>query len=162
MTAWLVTVIAVALLTAAQIIVHVREYGLLVWPPRRSARHVGRPRLPALLTWEVVYYMVLCAWLALSWAAWESPPPGWLTFAVLFFSATHLFGFFSLRTERDQLDAAIGAVERDSSISELAAMFERQYRAPRAVMGFSVVHDLVEVIAFGCVLFYLASISVSP
>ena len=160
MTAWLVTVIAVALLTAAQIIVHVREYGLLVWPPRRSARYVGRPRLPALLTWEIVYYQAVCAWLALSWAAWELPP-AWLTFPLLLFSATHLFGFFSLRTERDQLDAAIGSVNRDSSISELAAMFERQYKAPRAVMAFSVIHDGVEVLVFGSVLFYLASLSMS-
>jgi len=154
MTAWLVAAIGVALLTAAQIIVHAREYGLLVWPPHRSA---GRPRLPGILRWEAGYYLLLCFWLASSWFVWETLPPGWLTSAILVFSASHILGYWSVRTELEQLADATRTVKRDSSVSELGAMLAHQYKSHRWMMAFVGVHDGLELLMFAWILLYLVS-----
>jgi hypothetical protein len=157
MAIWLVAAIAVSLLTAAQIVVHVREYGLLAWPPQRSPRHEGRPRLPAILRWEVCYYLVVCFWLAASWLASESLPPVWLTLAILVFAGTHFFGYYDLLTRREQLAAATDTVRRDSSVSEMVGMIAQQYKSYHSMVVFLVLHDALEVLMFGSILFYLFS-----
>jgi len=109
-----------------------------------------------------VYYLALCVWLASFWLAGETLPPSLLTLAILFFSAGHDLGYWSLRNEREQLAAATRTVERDSSILELTALMALQDRSKRPMMAFIVVHDGLEFLMFAWVLFYLFSaISVS-
>ena len=138
---------AIALLTAVQVAVHIREYKLLVWPARRTPRHIGRPRLTAIVRWETIYYLLLCAWLSWSWLAWNTLPSNWATSAILIFSTSHVLGFWSLRTQRVQLAAAATSAARDSSVAELATMIAtEQDKSYPAVMGTIVAFDGLELL----------------
>lgn len=152
--------VTVALLTAVQVIIHVREYGLLLWPRSRTAQHVGRPRLTAIVRWEAAYYLLLCSWVGMSWLAWDTLPPTWIASAIFVFSASHIFGAWSLRTQLVQLAAAAGRVDRDSSVAELATMITTEQGASYPVIvGSIVTFDGIELLMLGWVLFYSVSIA---
>ena len=146
---------AITLLTAVQVIIHIREYGLLLWPRGRTAQHVGRPRLTAIVRWEAIYYLLLCSWVGWYWLAWNTLPPTWIASTILVFSASHVLGAWSLRTQLVPLAAAAGSVDRDSSVAELATMIATERGASYPViMGTIVTFDGIELLTLGWVLSY--------
>ena len=77
---------------------------------------------------------------------------------ILVFSASHVLGAWSLRTQLVQLTAAAGSVDRDSSVAELATMIATERGASYPViMGAIVTFDGIELLTLGWVLFYSIS-----
>jgi len=119
-----------AALTAIQVLLHLLEWGLVLFPRAHAAQ--SRPRLVPVLTYEAAWYAIAICYPFCQWRKEESDEDtvSSLPTYILGFGAVHILGWLALQTDglRVKLQAAARSATSASSVTEIVLLLAHDKR----------------------------------